>query len=61
MGVPRGGRMAYIAYQIWLSRNNLIFKAEVMPIHQILKRAYCLAKEYSHFDTTNKFLVNLIS
>ncbi|XP_073101236.1 uncharacterized protein [Elaeis guineensis] len=33
-----GGRMTYIAYQIWLSRNSIVFDGEVIlaPIHRVL-------------------------
>lgn len=46
----RGGRLAYMANQIWLFRNSLAFEAEVVPVHQVLERAYSLVKEYGHFD-----------
>lgn len=45
-----GGRLAYMAYLIWLSRNSLTFETKVMPVYQVLERAYSLVKEYSHFD-----------
>lgn len=38
-----GGRMVYIAYQIWLSKNNIIFEAEVILVHWVLQRAICRA------------------
>lgn len=30
------GTMAYIAYQIWLFRNSLVFEAKVVPVHWVL-------------------------
>lgn len=39
-----GGKMAYVAYQICLSINRLVFEVEV------LERAFCLAVEYIRFD-----------
>ena len=41
-----GCRMAYIAYQIWLSRNTWVFDVEVVPMYWMLDRACFLAKEY---------------
>lgn len=31
--VEAGGRMAYIAYYNWLSKNSLVFDAEVVLMH----------------------------
>lgn len=45
--------MAYIAYQIWLYKNSLVFDAEVVPAHRILDRAISLAIEYYRFDTAS--------
>lgn len=44
-----GGRLVYISYQIWLSRNYLTFEAEVVHVHCVMERAYSLAKEYNRF------------
>lgn len=41
--------MAYIVCQIWLYRNNLVFKIEVVPAHWVPKRVYSLAAEYNYF------------
>ena len=43
--------IAYIAYQIWLSSNNLIFDGDVIPARRILDIAIYLAQEYCRFDT----------
>ena len=43
--------MAYTVYQIWLSRNSLIFEVEVVLVQRVVERARCLAKEYCRFDT----------
>lgn len=45
--------MAYIAYQIWLSRNNLIFDDKVIPTHRILDRSIFVATKYYHSDTAS--------
>lgn len=45
-----GGQMIYIAYQIWLSRNCLVFDGEVTSMRRVLERACCLAAEYLRFD-----------
>ncbi|XP_073109545.1 uncharacterized protein [Elaeis guineensis] len=54
-------RLAYIAYQIWLSRNSLIFDAEIVPAHRVLEKAYYLVKEYYRFDAVGQFLDDLSS
>ena len=46
------GRLAYFAYQIWLSRNALVFEAKVIPVYWMVQRATSMAKEYHRFDTT---------
>lgn len=40
------GRLAYIAYQTWLSRNSLVFQAKVIPADRVLERVVCVATEY---------------
>lgn len=41
----------YITYQIWLSRNSLVFEAKVIFVQQVLERAIYLIFEYYHLDT----------
>ena len=53
--------MMYVAYQIWLFRNNLIFEAEIVLVHWMLESAFCLAMQYSHFDIPGSSLDVLIS
>lgn len=50
--------MAYIVYQIWLSKNSLVFDAEVVPFHRVLDRAIILATEYHRLDTTVYLLMS---
>lgn len=53
MGVVRqsftkvGGRITYIIYQIWLSKNSLVFDTEVVPAYRMLERAICLVTNQS--------------
>lgn len=47
------GRFAYIAYQIWLSRNSLVFEIEVISIHRVLSRAVFMATEYYYCDVVD--------
>lgn len=42
-----GGRWVYVAYQIGLFKNDLVFKFEVMPAYRVLERANSLAEKYS--------------
>lgn len=46
-------RMTYVAYQIRLFKNSLVFDAEIMSTHRILERAISLATKYYHFNTTS--------
>lgn len=41
-----GGRLAYVAYHIWLFRNSLNFEAKIVQAYCVLKRAYSLFEEY---------------
>lgn len=49
----------YVIYQIWISRNSLIFKTEVMLAHWVPKRALSLTMEYSYFDAASLSLDTL--
>ena len=57
IGTLGGDRMAYITYQIWLSKNSLIFEAELISVHRVLEKVSCLTEEYNCFDTTDNFLI----
>ena len=48
--------MVYIAYKIWLSRNSLVFDAQVVPARRVMERASSLASKYSHFDSVDPTL-----
>ena len=52
-----GGKMTYIAYQTWLSRNDLIFNVEIVPTHRMLERACYVAMDYSRFDVASLSLI----
>nr|XP_010924343.1 uncharacterized protein LOC105047223 [Elaeis guineensis] len=57
-GPSEACQLVYIAYQIWLSLNNLIFYAEDVLAKRILERAYYLAIEYHHFDSASLILAD---
>lgn len=44
-------RLAYITYQIWLFKYNLVFDVEVAPMH--MGKALCLYMKYNYFDTVD--------
>lgn len=50
------GHLAYIVYQIWLSRNSLVFEAKVIPTHQVLEKAIYMVGEYYHFNAASPSL-----
>lgn len=55
-----GARMAYVAYQILLFKNSLVFDVVIMPAHRVLERALSLAIEYYCFVTTSLFVDALV-
>lgn len=48
--------MEYIAQQIWLSKNNLIFDAKIVPAHRVFEKALSLDAEHYRFDTASLFV-----
>lgn len=45
-----GRKLTYIVYQIWLSRNNFVFDAEMVLAVRVLEKACELTGEYRCFD-----------
>ena len=53
-----GGRLAYITYQVWLSRNKLVFEVEITPSHRVFKRVVFLAMEFHQYDADTTSLAS---